>query len=102
MKKARLRELVGEVEEEEPEGEMVAGPSGEATTRDSGIISLLFIHIYIKKFFFSFFFFSCTHLYMLLVYIDMFSSPYILLLSPPVSLSEQINPPMRRSLLDPR
>ena len=76
MKKARLRELVGEAEEEQLEGEMVAGPSGEATTRDSGIMSSLLIHLF---FIYSC---SCTHLYMHLVYIDMFSSPQIPLLSP--------------------
>ena len=35
-KKARLRELIGEVEEEGPEGEAVVGPSGEAATHSSG------------------------------------------------------------------
>ena len=35
-KKARLWELIGEVEEDEPEGEAVMGPSGEATTHSSG------------------------------------------------------------------
>ena len=35
-KKAKLWELVGEVEEDEPEGEAVVGPSGEATTHSSG------------------------------------------------------------------
>ena len=35
-KKARLRELIGEMEEDEPEGEAVVGPSGEATTHSSG------------------------------------------------------------------
>ena len=38
---------MGEVEEEEPEGEVVAGPTGKATTHDSGIMSFLFIYIYI-------------------------------------------------------
>ena len=33
---------MGEVEEEEPEGEIVAGPSGEATIHDSGIMPSLF------------------------------------------------------------
>ena len=42
---------MGEVEEE-PEGDMVAGPSSKATTHNSGTISLLFIHIYIIFFFF--------------------------------------------------
>ena len=90
MKKARLGELVGEVEEEEPEGEMVAGPSGEATTHDSGIMSSLFIY---------FFCYSCshTHLYMHLVYINMFSSSCIPLLSPFLPFPEQMTPLMRRS-----
>ena len=35
-KKARLWELVGKVEEDEPEGEAVVGPSGEAMTHSSG------------------------------------------------------------------
>ena len=35
-KRAELRELVGEVQEEEPEGEAVAGPSGKATLHSSG------------------------------------------------------------------
>ena len=30
-KRAKLREIVGKVEEEEPEGEAVVGPSGEVT-----------------------------------------------------------------------
>ena len=39
------------MEEEEPEGEIVAGPSGVATIHDSGIMSSLFlflllIHVY--------------------------------------------------------
>ena len=36
-KQAKLREIVGKVEEEEPEGEAVVGPSGEATIHSSGI-----------------------------------------------------------------
>ena len=39
VKWAKLREIVGKVEEEEPEGETVAGPSGEATIHNSGITS---------------------------------------------------------------
>ena len=35
-KKAKLQEMVGEVEEAEPEWEAVVGPSGEATTHSSG------------------------------------------------------------------
>ena len=42
-KKARLQELVGEVEEDEPEGEAVVGPSGEATTHSSGSTPLMFL-----------------------------------------------------------
>ena len=37
-KKAKLWELVGEVEEDELEGEAVVGPSSEATIHDSGIM----------------------------------------------------------------
>ena len=60
---AKLREIVGEVEEEEPEGETVAGPSGEATIHNFGItpssFSLLLLiyvytYIYIYILFFSF------------------------------------------------
>ena len=36
-KKAKLWELVGEVEEAGPEGEAVVGPSGEATTHSSNV-----------------------------------------------------------------
>ena len=35
----------GEVEEEEPEGEILAGPSGEATIHDSSIMSSLFLFL---------------------------------------------------------
>ena len=48
-KKAKLQELVGEVEEDEPEGEAVVGPSGEATTHSLGSTPPLY--------FFSLFFF---------------------------------------------
>ena len=41
-KKARLQELIGGVEEDEPEGEAVVGPSGEATTHSSGSTSPFF------------------------------------------------------------
>ena len=41
-KKARLWELIGEVEEDEPEGEAVVGPSGEATTHSSGSTPLFY------------------------------------------------------------
>ena len=55
-KKAKLREIVGEVEEEEPEGEAVVGPSGEATVYSSGNtppVPLIFlvIHLYAYIFF---------------------------------------------------
>ena len=61
---AKLREIVGEVEEEEPEGEAVAAPSGEATVHSSGntppvppilIVINLCVHI--------FFFFFSAHNY---------------------------------------
>ena len=57
-KQAKLREIVGEVEEEEPEGEAVVGPSGEATIHSSGItpsllsFSLLLIYAYTYTYFF--------------------------------------------------
>ena len=41
-KKARLQELVGEVEEDEPVGEAGVGPSREATTHSSGSTPLFF------------------------------------------------------------
>ena len=52
-----MRELIGEVEEEEPEGEAVAGLSGEATTHSSGSTPPFFIldfctEIYLKLLFF--------------------------------------------------
>ena len=34
---------MGEVEDEEPEGEIVAGPSGEATIHNSGILPSFFL-----------------------------------------------------------
>ena len=56
----KLREIVGEVEEEEPEGEAVVGPSGEATIHSSGItpsllsfLLLLLIYAYTYAYFFS-------------------------------------------------
>ena len=56
-KQAKQREIVGEVEEEEPEGEAVVGPSGEATTHSSGNtppVPLIFlvIHLYVYIVFF--------------------------------------------------
>ena len=59
-KKAKLWELVGEVEEDEPEGEAVVGPSGEATTHSSGItlpLFLILIQLCIKILFQNFLFF---------------------------------------------
>ena len=50
---------MGEVEEEEPEGEIVAGPSGEATIHDSGIMSSLFLFFVINSC-------LCIYLYMCL------------------------------------
>ena len=41
-KEAKLQELIGEVEEDEPEGEAVVGPGGEATTHSSGSTPPLF------------------------------------------------------------
>ena len=58
-KRAKLRKIVGKVEEEELEGEAVAGPSGEATIHSSGItpsllsFSLLLIYTYTYTYFFS-------------------------------------------------
>ena len=45
-KKARLQELVGQVEEDEPEGEAVVGPSGEAITHSSGSTPPLFFFFF--------------------------------------------------------
>ena len=93
-KRAKLRELVGEVEEEEPEGETVAGPSGEATIHDSGITPspfsflLLLIHAYT-------YIYICIHIY-IYIYIYMFSSLYIPLQSFSLLFLEQMSPLMRR------
>ena len=68
-KRVKLGELVGEVEEEELEGEIVAGPSGEATIHDSGItpspflllLILAYTCIYICIYIYIYiFFFLCT------------------------------------------
>ena len=87
-----LRELVGEVEEEEPEGEIVAGPSGEATIHDSGIMFSLFlflslIHSYT-------YIYICVYIY-IYIYIYMFSSLHIPLLSFSLLFLEQMSPLMR-------
>ena len=56
---AKLREIVGKVEEDEPEGEAVAGPSGEATIQSSGItpslLSFLLLLIYMYTYAYIFF-----------------------------------------------
>ena len=57
VKKIKLRELIGEVEEEEPEGDAVVGPRGEATTHSSGstpLFSKFCAEIYLRKFWFFF------------------------------------------------
>ena len=61
-KQAKLREIMGKVEEEEPEGEAMAGLSGEATIHSSGITpSLLsFLLLLICAYTYAYFFFS-TH-----------------------------------------
>ena len=61
---------MGEVEEEEPEGEIVAGPSGEATTHDSGIKpSLLLIHAYT-------YIYTCIYIYIYTyLYVLFFAHP---------------------------
>ena len=79
---------MGEVEEEEPEGETVVGPSGEATIHDSGITLspfslLLLIYAY-------------THTY---IYIYIYIYIFFLLLIPLLSLpffSGQMSPLIRR------
>ena len=69
---------MGEAEEEEPEGEVVAGPSGEATIHDSGIMSslsfLLLIHAYT-------YIYICTYIYLYIYICIHFSSLHISLLS---------------------
>ena len=55
-KKAKLRELMGDVQKEEPEGEAVAGPSREAALHSSGSTLLViffqnFVPKYIKNLF---------------------------------------------------
>ena len=91
-KRAKLRELVGEVQEEEPEGEIVAGPRGDTTIHDSGIMHslslLLLIHAY-------------TYIYICIyidiyIYIQMFYSLHIPLLSFSLLFLEQMYPLMRR------
>ena len=73
-KQAKLREIVGEVEEEEPEGEAVAGPSGGATMHSSGItpsllsFSLLSIYAYT----YTHIFFSTSLLYISLLSFSLF------------------------------
>ena len=65
---AKFREIVGKVEEKEPEGEAVAGPSGEATVHSYGItpsilsFSLLLIYVYLYIFVF---FFNTSHISLL-------------------------------------
>ena len=53
----------GEVEEEEPEGEIVAGSSGEATIHDSGIRHSLFLLLLIHVF---------THMHLHIHFIHIF------------------------------
>ena len=89
----RLRELVGEAEEEEPEGEVVAGPSDEATIHDSGIMSslsfLLLIHAYT-------YIYICTYIYL---YIYIYTFLFFAHLTPELlpSFLEQMSPLMRRN-----
>ena len=68
---------MGEVEEEEPRGEAVAGPSSEATVHDSGITPSPFLLLLIDAY---------TYIY---IYIYMFSSLHIPL--PSFSLSFFLN-----------
>ena len=74
---------MGEVEEEEPEGEIVAGPSGEATIHDSGIMSSLFlflslIHAYT-------YIYICIYIYIYIYLYVFFSAHPTLELLPSVS-----------------
>ena len=66
---------MGKVEEEEPKGETVAGPSGEATIHDSGITPspffflLLLIHMYT-------FIYICIYIYLYIyLYVFFFAHP---------------------------
>ena len=82
----------GKWEEEEPEGEIVAGPGGEANTHDSGILPSLFsllllIHAYT-------YIYICIYIY-IYIYIYMFPSLYIPLLSFSLLFLEQMSPLMR-------
>ena len=72
-KRAKLRELVGEVEEEEPEGGIVAGPSREATIHDSGITHSLFLWLLIHAY---------TYIH-ICVYIDIYIHIYVLFFAHP-------------------
>ena len=73
VKRVKLRELVGEVEEEEPEGEIVAGPSDEATSHNSGITHSLFLWLLIHAY---------TYIH-ICVYIDIHIHLYVLFFAHP-------------------
>ena len=82
----------GEVEEEEPEGEIVRGPSGEATIHDSGIMHSLFLLLLIHAY---------TYIYICIyidiyIYTHVFYSSHIPLQSFSLLFLEQMYPLMRR------
>ena len=73
-KRAKLREIVGKVEEEEPEGETVVGPSGEDTIHSSGITpSLLsFLLLLIYPYTYAYFFLNTSLLHISLLSFSLF------------------------------
>ena len=92
----KTREIVGEVEEEELEGEAVVGPSGEATVHSSGnthpiplilIVINLCVHI--------FFFFQ----HILTAYFTVELSPFSWQMSPAMGKHPDPKPRRRRTLI---
>ena len=72
-KEGKAQRTSGEVEEEEAEGEIVAGPSGEATIHDSGIMSSLFLFLLLI--------YAYTYIYICIyIYIYMYIYSFTLLI----------------------
>ena len=71
----KLREIVGKVEEEEPEGEAVVGPSVEATIHSSGITPSLFSFLLflIYAYTYTYFFLNTSLLHISLLGFSFFS-----------------------------
>ena len=75
---------MGEVEEEEPEGEIVAEPSGVATIHDFGIMSSLFLFLSLIPVYTYIYICAYMHIYIYL-YVFFFSAHPTLELLPSVS-----------------